>query len=145
MNTTSHTAERAAIEARLGTRLAAGLTARAELAPHDVTERLRFAREKALARAREVRLAAPGGVSVVGMSARGGAVLGGFVPMWQRLASVLPLLLLVCGLVAIDRFAIREQVLAAAEIDAQLLSDDLPPAAYTDPGFAEFLRSGPSP
>jgi Protein of unknown function (DUF3619) len=36
-------------------------------------------------------------------------------------------------------------VLAAAEIDAQLLSDSLPPTAYSDPGFAEYLRSTPQP
>ena len=35
----------------------------------------------------------------------------------------------------------RRQVVAAAEIDAALLTDDLPPDAYSDPGFAEFLRS----
>ena len=28
----------------------------------------------------------------------------------------------------------------AAEIDALLLSDDLPPGAYADPGFVEFLK-----
>jgi hypothetical protein len=26
-----------------------------------------------------------------------------------------------------------------------LLADDLPPEAYADPGFAEFLRSDPAP
>ena len=29
----------------------------------------------------------------------------------------------------------------AAEVDAALLTDDLPPAAYTDPGFAQFLKT----
>ena len=65
------------------------------------------------------------------------------MPWWQRAASFLPLVVLVMGLVAIDRWSVREQVLAAADIDAQLLSDNLPPAAYSDPGFAEFLRSTP--
>ena len=145
MNSRHHT-DSFAIEARLATRLASALTARAELLPHDVAERLRFAREQALLRAQQVRRAAPvaaGGGSVVGVSASGAAVLGGFVPWWQRAASLLPLLVLVMGLVAIDRWAVREQVLAAADIDAQLLSDNLPPAAYSDPGFAEFLRSTP--
>jgi hypothetical protein len=45
----------------------------------------------------------------------------------------------------IDRWSLREQVVAAAEFDAQLLADDLPPAAFSDPGFAEFLRSAPNP
>ncbi|MBC7727039.1 MAG: DUF3619 family protein, partial [Microbacteriaceae bacterium] len=29
-----------------------------------------------------------------------------------------------------------------AEVDAAILTDDLPPSAYADPGFAQFLRSG---
>lgn len=133
------------IEARLGARLASVLTVQMDHTPHDVAERLRFAREKAVARAREVRLATPAGAAVVGVSSQGSAVLAGFVPWWQRVASVFPLVMLVLGLVAIDRWAVREQVLAAADFDAQLLADDLPPAAYSDPGFAEFLRSSPTP
>ena len=133
------------VETRLAARLAGGLTARLENLPHDVSERLRFGREQALARAREVRHATPGGVTVVGVSAQGAAVLAGFVPWWRRAASVLPLLVLAAGLLAIDHWAVREQVVAAAEFDAQLLADDLPPAAYSDPGFAEFLRSAPTP
>ena len=30
-----------------------------------------------------------------------------------------------------------------AEIDAALLADDLPPKAYSDAGFAEFLKTPP--
>ena len=134
------------VETRLAARLAGGLTARLDSLPHDVSERLRFGREQALARAREARLATPGGVTVIGGGSRGGAaVLAGFVPWWQRAASVLPLLVLAAGLLAIDHWAVREQVVAAAEFDAQLLADDLPPAAYSDPGFAEFLRASPTP
>jgi hypothetical protein len=58
-------------------------------------------------------------------------------------ALLLPLVVLLLGFAGVDYFAEREQVLAAAEIDAQLLADDLPPAAYADPGFVEFLRSPP--
>ena len=35
----------------------------------------------------------------------------------------------------------NEQIAAAAEIDADLLTDSVPPAAYNDPGFLEFLKS----
>jgi hypothetical protein len=106
---------------------------------------LRFAREQALAKARLARRVAPAGAAVVGVSARGAAVLGSFVPWWQRAASVVPLVMLMAGLLVIDHWAVREQVVAAADFDAQLLSDDLPPAAYSDPGFAEFIRSTPQP
>jgi hypothetical protein len=57
----------------------------------------------------------------------------------------LPLLLLVGGLLLIQQWSSRERVLAAAEIDTLLLADTLPPSAYGDPGFAEFLRSPPQP
>ncbi len=145
MNTSSQSAGPHALEARLGARLAAGLTVQAERVPHDIGERLRVTREQAVARARLARRAAPARGAVVGVSPSGVATFGGFVPWWQRAASVLPLAMLVLGMLAIDHWSTREQVLAAADIDAQLLSDDLPPAAYSDPGFAEFLRTGPSP
>jgi hypothetical protein len=145
MNIRSSTPEIQIIEARLSARLAGGLTAQIDNIPHDISERLRFAREKSLARSREVRLAAPASHSIVGVSARGAAVLAGFVPWWQRAASALPLVMLVIGFMVIDHWAVREQVVAAADFDAQLLADDLPPAAYSDPGFAEFLRDSPKP
>jgi hypothetical protein len=84
-------------------------------------------------------------VVLAGTQSQGLALLGGFVPWWQRAASMLPLVMLVLGMVAIDHWAVREQVLAAADFDTQLLADDLPPAAYSDPGFAEFLRTAPAP
>jgi hypothetical protein len=145
MKNQSHFHDDQLIESRLAARLAGGLTASFDSLPHDVSERLRFAREQALAKARLARRVAPAGAAVVGVSARGAAVLGSFVPWWQRAASVVPLVMLMAGLLVIDHWAVREQVVAAADFDAQLLSDDLPPAAYSDPGFAEFIRSTPQP
>ena len=116
-----------------------------EALPRDVSERLRFAREQAVGRAREARRVAPAGATVVGVGASGAAVLSGLMPWWRRAAAVVPLIMLVTGLLVIDRFAVHEQVVAAADFDAQLLADDLPPAAFSDPGFAEFLRSTPAP
>lgn len=149
MNPRSRLPDLQAIEARLAARLSSGLTERAQQLPHDIGERLRFAREQALARAAEVRRVAPQSraaseVAVVGVTRGGIALMGGSAPWWQRAASVLPLLLLVCGLLLIQHQGELEQVRAAAEVDALLLADDLPPAAYTDPGFAEFLRE-PAP
>ena len=145
MSSTPQTAALSSLEARLGARLAAALTARSQALPHDINERLRFAREKSLAVARQSRASAADGTVIAGVTAQGSAILGGFQPWWQRAASALPLLVLVAGLVMIDNWSAREQVLAAAEIDAQLLSDDLPPAAYSDPGFGEYLRNPPAP
>jgi hypothetical protein len=53
----------------------------------------------------------------------------------------MPVVALTLGLICIDRFSLTQRIEAAAEVDAALLSGDLPPAAYADPGFAEFLKS----
>jgi uncharacterized protein YcaQ len=99
--------------------------------------RLRFAREQALGVAR-ARLAAAG--PVIASSSAGRLALGG-PSWWVRLASVLPLVVLIGGLLLIERGALEERIEAAAEIDTALLSDDLPPMAYVDPGFVAFLKT----
>jgi hypothetical protein len=47
---------------------------------------------------------------------------------------------LVGGFYLIGQVHQSQQIHAAAEVDAVLLADELPPAAYTDPGFAEYLK-----
>jgi hypothetical protein len=131
------------LEARLAATLAMGLSERALALPHDITERLRVSREQAVLRARESRRLADGmAVQTVAVS-RGAAVLGGSASGWQRMGYLLPLLMLLAGFLLIDTWTAREQVLAAADIDSVLLADTLPPQAYADPGFAEFLKSSP--
>lgn len=125
---------------RFGRRVAARLDASAQDLPHDITERLRVARLQALARHRVVQqptLAALG-------SAGGAAVLAGGDNgrgLWPRLAALIPLLALVAGLVALQILGSDEFTEELAEIDAAILTDDLPPDAYVDPGFAQFLRN----
>lgn len=138
---------RQALEARVALRLGAGLTERTAELPHDIAERLRVARDQALARAQQVRRNAPQAQASAGVVSVGSAtvaMVGGPAPIWQRAAALLPLALMVLGLLLIQQQAEREQVHAAAEVDVQLLADDLPPDAYSDPGFAEFLRK-PAP
>lgn len=133
-----------ALETRFGLRLAARLSEGADQLPHDLTERLRFARETALARglsASSVRAEA----NTVGFSSSGTLSLGGDPsrgkPWWTSLTAIVPMVALVGGLYLIGHFHAREQIAAAAEVDAALLADDLPPAAYSDPGFVEFLKT----
>jgi hypothetical protein len=134
-------AELDALEARLAFRLTAGLTEHvADLSP-DVSERLRFAREQALARARSAQAAAK---SVVVVGSGGALSLGrgeSGTAWWVQVAALIPLIALIVGLMLIQRMHERSQIAAAAEIDASLLADDLPPDAYSDPGFVEFLKS----
>ena len=128
-----------ALQARFALRVTARLTERSQDLGADVTERLRFAREKALERARATRPVEA--TAKVGVTRAGAAILGGGSGWWLRIASVLPALALVAGLVLIQRWQDNAQVSVAAEVDAALLSDDLPPNAYSDAGFAEFLKT----
>jgi Protein of unknown function (DUF3619) len=136
----AHQNHRQALESRVALRLAAVLTERD--VDHDIAERLRIARESALVAAQRTRAASAPTVQVLG--GQGGAASLGASPWWLRLASLAPLMALALGLLLIDRIAQEEQIQAAAEIDAVLLADELPPTAYTDPGFGEFLRQ-PNP
>jgi hypothetical protein len=131
-----------ALEAQFALRLTGHLSRGVQALPHDISERLRFSRERALAsrRAAAVLAAAP----VVVVSGRA-AALGSPPSLWLRLVSALPLVMLVAGLVFIQHHHDLQQIAVAAEIDSALLADDLPPAAYGDPGFSEFLRSGEAP
>ncbi|MET0312010.1 MAG: DUF3619 family protein [Burkholderiaceae bacterium] len=127
---------------RFGLKVAARLEESSAELPYDISERLRAARAQALARRKAERtVAAP-----VVASASGGSAVLGFgdegIPWFQRIASVIPLVALVGGLIAISAVQGENRAREVAEIDTALLTDDLPPAAYADPGFAQFLKQG---
>jgi len=133
-----------AVQARFALLVTAALSEHlAQAAPADIDARLRFAHDQALAvacRARTVAIAAP---AVIGVSG-GAAVVGGgpgATPWWLRLGALLPLAVLLAGLALIDNHYTRSQIEAAAEVDAAILADDLPPEAYRDQGFVEFLKT----
>ena len=131
------------IEARFAFRVASLLSERSDALPHDVTERLKFARLQVMERLQQARAAAPVAATASAVQRRGSslAMFGGSSPGWLRFASVLPLLALVAGLVLIQKEHSYAQIKEAAEVDAELLGDDLPPAAYGDAGFVEFLKT----
>ena len=132
-----------AVQARFGLRVASRLNEGTRELPADVTERLRFAREQALERARLVRKAeAAGEVQAVGRGGSATLAFGGpGSQRWFKLASVLPVVALIGGFLLIEHVHQKSQIAAAAEIDAALLADDVPVAAYSDPGFVEFLKA----
>jgi hypothetical protein len=121
---------------QFGQRLSARLNAGAQSLDHDISQRLRVARELAVA-----QLAGQPGL--VSASQRHGAVLslGGPLGAWAKLSTLLPALVLLVGLFCID--AVQDQFRAdeLADVDLELLTAELPPVAYTDPGFVQFLRS----
>ena len=138
-NITRYSAASDALEARIGLRVAARLSESAAALDGDISERLRFAREQALERARGLRAAQAHPAVAVGSA--GAAVLGGGGSWWIKLGSVLPLLALAAGLFLIQYLHSEAQIETAPEVAGGLLSDDLPPAAYNDAGFVEFLKA----
>ena len=137
-----------ALEGRFALRVAGQLSRGAEALPHDILERLRIAREQSVDRARLARRAAVASTQTaqsVLTQGKGTAALSGPPSLWLRLASALPLVVLVAGLVMIQQHHTLEQINVAAEIDAALLADELPPAAYGDAGFSEYLRGAAAP
>ena len=76
-------------------------------------------------------------------AALGGGEWGGEGGSWWRsLVSAVPVLALVAGLVAINFVQDEFSATELAEVDAALLTDTLPPSAYADPGFVQFLKTG---
>jgi hypothetical protein len=126
---------------RFGRLVAARLSAGTAELSHDVAERLRAARVQAVARRRPASLRA-----ATTVSNSGGAATLTFgdegQSLWNRIASILPLVALVAGLFVIQVAQDERRAHEVAEVDAALLTDDLPPAAYADPGFIQFLKTG---
>ncbi len=109
--------------------------------PHDISERLRVARMQALAK-RKVAPAIRTATVVLGQGGAASLSFGDESPgWWSRIASALPIFALVAGLLTIYVVQNDNRTDELAEVDSALLTDDLPTAAYTDPGFVEFLKS----
>lgn len=105
--------------------------------PASTTDRLVSARNKALASKRadkSVALAVPFR-----------ALAGGFGGSMQhsswlgRAGLAIPLIALVVGLTGIYNFEKQQRLSETADIDAAVLSDELPLSAYLDQGFSAYL------
>ena len=140
MTSTRHSTPRIATQSDLGRAIASRLDEGAQTLPHEISERLKAARMLALDKRRQahVRLVS----SVVASGGSAALQLGGGVSesKWRFVGVWLPLLALVAGLVCIDYVQDTFRAQELADVDAELLIDELPPAAFTDPGFAQFLN-----
>lgn len=121
---------------QFGARVAHVLDDGARQMPHDIGERLRAARTQAVAHRRISETAVAPAVLAQGNS----AVLGGSLGFWGGAASWLPLVALVVGLLGIGTLQEQMRASEVADVDTELLTGDLPTAAYTDPGFAQYLK-----
>ena len=134
-----------ALQDRFGLKVTARLNE--QPLPHDITERLRVARQQAITRRPKssvtVSQTAPSIIFTGGAAALGWGFSDDGVSWLNRIASALPLLALVAGLIAVTSLVDKQNADDIAAVDVQLLTDDLPPDAHTDPGFAQFLKFGP--
>ena len=124
----------------LGKRIAKMLDDNTDLS-YEVTERLRAARTRALSLR---RIAQPQLQTAQEIQTKNGFALLKFPSQiqwfFQTFGSLIPLLGLVAGLILINEFHNDQSALELAEIDSALLTDDLPPNAYTDPSFLDYLK-----
>ncbi len=135
----------ASLQDRFGLRTASYLSAGTAELPHDISERLRSARVQAVSQRKITATQTAGAVVHSGGTAALTWGSGEGLSWWGRIGTVLPLIALVAGLLAINSFQSDNRTQELAEVDAALLTDDLPPAAFADPGFVQFLKTGRQP
>jgi hypothetical protein len=125
----------------LGRHLSAQLSLATPSLAYDVSERLRVARQRALASRNTLHTLK---LSSQTTQINGNGTLTGSgdegLNLWSILGSALPLLVLVLGLTAIGWVQQDDRANELAIIDAALLTDELPPDAYADAGFVQFLK-----
>jgi hypothetical protein len=105
--------------------------------PHDMSEHLRLARQRALAVRKQAPISVPAmmGANSMGWQSEDPA-------SWRdRIGSVIPLLALVGGLLLVNSIQDDSRARELAEVDLALLTDELPVAAFADPGFLQFLKT----
>ena len=142
-----HTASRdpdalATLETRFALKVVAHLHDQSEDVSPAIAERLRFAREQALARAKGTPLASAGLAPVFAGSGSWNPMPGSKSEHWRLFLSLfVPAAALLVGLMLIQAYHSENEIVITAEIDAALLADDLPPEAYRDSAFVEYLRN----
>ena len=108
--------------------------------PHDISERLRAARAQAVSKRKIAKVQTAGSVINMGGSAALSWGSADGLGWWGRIGSVMPLIALVVGMLMINSVQSDNRAREVAEVDAALLTDALPPAAFSDPGFVQFLK-----
>jgi hypothetical protein len=131
------------LQDRFSLKVTARLSASTAELPYDISERLRAARVQAVAQRKvaKVQSAPVTATSGVGSVLSWGSDEG--LNLWSGIGSVLPLIVLVVGLMAINSMQADNFTRELAEVDSALLTDDLPPSAFADPGFVQFLKINP--
>jgi hypothetical protein len=96
-------------------------------------EQLRAGREQALTKQKKAS-------SPLALAGGGSMSYFGFNLGWM--AQAIPLLVLLAGLMGISYWHQNRHAEELADIDVQMLADELPPTAYLDRGFDTWLKRG---
>lgn len=129
------------LQDRYGLKTASYLSAGAADLPYDISERLRAARVQAVSKRKIAKTETAGSMVNAGGSAAFSWGSDDGLSWWARIGSVVPLIALVVGLLAINSIQNDNRAQELAEVDVALLTDELPPAAFSDPGFVQFLKA----
>ena len=124
---------------QFGQASAALLRQGAQRIPQNIKDRLYASRMKALAVKKPELVLIP--KQVLAGTARNWS--SGSNGLWDTVGWIAPLVVLVFGLIGIAQWQDDSRINDIAEVDAALLSDDVPPDAYADSGFMAFLKNGP--
>lgn len=109
-----------------------------ETLPASTAERLSFARKIALSRKKKdspLLAFAPQRL----FAGQAGSFFKSPLSWLARMGLALPLIVVAVGLTGIYQFEQQRRINETAEIDAAVLSDDLPLSAYVDHGFNAYL------
>lgn len=135
-----------------GQRIAARLNKGLDEVHPAISQRLRFAREQAVRKRAALGKKSPtkatgvrGYITVLGYAEQSGTGReddGNQEWHWAARMALTCAMLLAFGasLVAIEQHAQTNRARELAEVDIAILIDDLPPNAYSDSGFAQYLR-----
>jgi len=110
------------------------LNERLDQLPASTTDRLAAARKAAFSRK---KAHSPVRASQRQLAGNIGAFFSS--SMLGKMAIVVPLLALVVGLASIYEYEEQQRIAELAELDAAVLSDELPLTAYLDQGFNAYL------
>ena len=110
------------------------LNERLDHLPAASVERLAAARQAALARKKPD---APSRMAQGKLAGAAGLFSFSFL---GRMSVAIPLLALVVGLAGIHQYEEQKRIAEIAELDAAVLSDELPLTAYLDQGFNAYLE-----
>jgi hypothetical protein len=114
------------------------LNANLDTIPASTAERLAAARKLAVSRK---KAHVPVRVAERALAGNAGGRFSSLfsVSMLGRAGAVIPLLALVGGLAGIYQYEQKQRIAEIAELDAAVLSDELPLTAYMDHGFNAYL------